>query len=273
MSSFITDDNVEIYYKDWAAGQPIVFSHGWPLSADAWDAQMLFFGRNGYRVVAHDRRGHGRSQQTWDHNDMDRYADDLAQLIEHLDLTSAILVGHSMGGGELVRYIARHGSQRVSKVILIGAVTPLMLQSELNQTGIPLEIFDGLRDKLEDNRSQFYLDFARAFYGYDREGAVPSAGFLQSFWQQGMMGGIKAHLDCIRQFSETDFHADLAQVDVPSLVLHSEDDSTVPFAISGQRTARLIKGATLKSYKGLTHAMPLLNADLINHDILEFLRG
>src|SRR6266702_7356252 len=272
MSEFTTKDGVEIYYKDWGTGQPIVFSHGWPLCADAWDGQMLFFGRNGYRVVAHGRRGHGRSEQTWDHNDMDTYADDLAQLLEHLDLKNAILVGHSTGGGEVARYIGRHGSKRVSKAVLISAVPPLMLKTDKNPHGVPLEVLDGIRKGLESNRSQFYLDFTVPFFGYDREGAKPSEGLQKSFWMQGMMGGIKSQWECIKQFSETDFHADLAKLDVPTLVMHSEDDGIVPFAASGELTAKLVKGATLKSYKGLSHAMPVVNADLINEDLLSFIR-
>jgi non-heme chloroperoxidase len=271
MSYFKPKDDVEIFYKDWGTGQPIVFSHGWPLSGDAWDAQMLFFGQKGYRVIAHDRRGHGRSQQTWDGNDMNTYADDLAQLVEHLDLKDAIMVGHSTGGGEVARYIGRHGSSRVAKAVLLSAVPPLMLKSETNPYGVPLEVLDGLRKGVASNRAQFYTDFAVAFFGYDRKDAQPSQGLLHGFWAQGMAGSIKGQYDCIAQFSETDFHADLAKIDVPTLVMHSEDDEIVPFKASGELSAKLIKGAVLKSYKGLPHAMPVSHHEIINKDLLEFI--
>ncbi len=273
MSNFKASDGTEIFYKDWGTGQPIVFSHGWPLNADAWDTQMQFFGEHGYRVIAHDRRGHGRSQQTWEGNDMNTYADDLAQLIEHLDLKEAVLVGHSTGGGEVARYIGRHGSKRVAKAVLLSAVPPLMLKSESNPCGVPIEVLDSLRQGVATNRSQFYTDFAVAFFGYDKQGATSSAGLLHSFWMQGMMGSIKGQYECVKQFSETDFHEDLAKIDVPALVMHSEDDGIVPFKASGEMSAKLIKGAVLNSYKGLPHAMPITHHELINKDLLEFLRS
>ena len=272
MSQLLAKDGAAIYYKDEGAGSTIVFSHAWPLNSDAWDAQMLFFAGMGYRTVAHDRRGHGRSEQTWDHNDIDTYADDLADLMEHLDLQDTILVGHSIGAGEVARYLARHGSRRVSRVVLISTATPLMLKSKDNPDGIPMEVFDSIRKGVETNRSQYYLDFAAAFFGFDRDGAVPSEGLVRSFWLQAMSGGIKAQWDGIKQFSETDFHADLASIGVPALVIHSEDDQLAPFAITGQATAKLIKNAELKSYKGLSHGMPLVNPEEINQDLLEFIR-
>lgn len=273
MSYFTTKDGVEIFYKDWGKGQPIVFSHGWPLDGDAWDTQMFFFGQNGFRVIAHDRRGHGRSQQTWEGNDMDTYADDLAQLIEHLDLKDAILIGHSTGGGEVARYIGRHGSARVAKTVLLAAVPPLMLKSQDNPHGVPIEVLDGLRKGVETNRAQFYTDFAIPFFGYDREGAKVSEGLKHTFYTQGMLGSIKGQYDCVKQFSETDFHGDLAKIDVPTLVMHSEDDEIVPFHAAGEKSAKLVKGAILKSYKGLPHAMPVTHHELINKDLLEFIQS
>ncbi|WP_263411420.1 alpha/beta fold hydrolase [Terriglobus tenax] len=273
MSNFTTKDGVEIYYKDWGKGQPIVFSHGWPLSSDAWDPQMLFFGQLGYRVIAHDRRGHGRSEQTWDGNDMDTYADDLAQLIEKLDLKDAILVGHSTGGGEVAHYIGRHGSSRVAKIALVSAVPPLMLKSESNPYGVSLEALDGIRKAVMTDRSQFYVDFPTTFFAHDASGGKPTQGQRDSFWALGMAGSIKGQYDCVKQFSETDFHEDLARIDIPALVLHSEDDQVVPFKASGEKTAKLIKGAKLVTYKGFSHAMPVANADVINKDLLEFFRS
>jgi non-heme chloroperoxidase len=271
MSYLKMKDGTEMYYKDWGKGQPIVFSHGWPLSGDAWDPQMQFFGERGYRVIAHDRRGHGRSEQTWDGNDMNTYADDLAQLIEHLDLKDAVLIGHSTGGGEVARYIGRHGNQRVAKAVLLAAVPPFMLKSDSNPDGVSIETLDGLRNGVATNRAQFYEDFAKAFYGYDRKGATPSNGLIQSFWMQGMLGSIKAQYECIKQFSETDFHEDLAKIAVPTLVMHSEDDEIVPFKASGARSAKLVKGAVLKTYKGLPHAMPVTHHEIINKDLLDFI--
>ena len=272
MNTFNTKNGVSIFFKDWGTGQPIVFSHGWPLSSDAWDAQMLFLGQQGFRVVAHDRRGHGRSQQTWDGNHMDVYADDLAQLMEHLDLTNAVLVGHSTGGGEVARYLGRYGSKRVSKAVLISAVPPILLRSESNPNGVPMEVLDSIRQGLMENRAQFYRDFTIPFFGYNRQGATVSQGLQDSFWMQGMLGSIKSQYDCIAQFSETDFHGDLAKIDVPTLVLQGDDDQVVPLAASGQLTAKLVKNAALKVYPGFPHGMPVTHADIINQDLLQFIR-
>ncbi|MEO8139307.1 MAG: alpha/beta hydrolase [Gemmatimonadota bacterium] len=273
-STVITSDGTEIYYKDWGSGQPIVFSHGWPLSADEWDAQMLFFLNHGYRVIAHDRRGHGRSSQPGAGHDMDHYADDLAALTAHLNLKEAIHVGHSTGGGEVTHYIARHGESRVAKAVLISAVPPLMLQTPANPGGLPKAVFDGFQAALAANRSQFYLDVASGpFYGYNRPGAKPSQGSIWNWWRQGMMGGAKAHYDGIVAFSQTDFTEDLKKFTVPTLVMHSEDDQIVPYAASGPLSAKLVQGATLKTYKGLPHGMPTANADQINADLLAFLKA
>ena len=272
MATITTKDGTQIYYKDWGTGQPIVFSHGWPLTADDWDSQMLFFGERGYRVIAHDRRGHGRSSQTWDGNEMDTYADDLAALTEHLDLKDAIHVGHSTGGGEVVHYIARHGAKRVAKAAIISAVPPLMLKTDKNPTGLPLSVFDGLRAAYVANRPQFYKDITMPFYGYNRPGANISEGIREKWWLQGMMGGVKAGYDCIKAFSETDFTEDLKKIDVPVLVLHSEDDQIVPIAAAGPMAAKLLKNPTLKVYQGLPHGMPTTHADVINADLLAFLQ-
>jgi non-heme chloroperoxidase len=273
MATITTKDGTQIYYKDWGKGQPIVFSHGWPLTADDWDGQMLFFGQRGYRVIAHDRRGHGRSGQTWDGNEMDTYADDLAGLFEHLDLKDAIMVGHSTGGGEVARYLGRHGSKRVSKAALISAVPPLMLKTEKNPEGAPISVFDDLRAQLAANRPQFYIDITLPFYGYNRPGAKISEGIREHWWLQGMVGGMKAHYDCIKAFSETDFTEDLKKIEIPVLVMHSEDDQIVPFAAAGPKSAKILKNATLKVYKGLPHGMPTTNADQINADLLAFFKG
>ncbi|MGA7383115.1 MAG: alpha/beta hydrolase [Terriglobales bacterium] len=270
MPTITTKDGTEIFYKDWGSGQPIVFSHGWPLTADDWDGQMLFFGQRGYRVIAHDRRGHGRSTQTWDGNDMDTYADDLAALTEKLDLKNAIHVGHSTGGGEVARYIGRYGSKRVGMAVLISSVPPLMLKTEKNPGGLPLSLFDGFRAALAANRPQFYRDFTLPFYGYNRPGAKISEGIREHWWMQGMMGGMKAHYDCIGAFSETDFTEDLKSMDVPTLVMHGDDDQVVPIAISGLLSAKIVKNATLKVYPGFPHGMPATNADVINADLLAF---
>ena len=272
MNTFKTADGTEIFYKDWGTGQPIVFSHGWPLSSDAWDAQMLFLGQQGYRVIAHDRRGHGRSQQTWTGNTMDTYADDLAGLIDHLDLKDAVLVGHSTGGGEVARYIGRHGSKRVAKAALISAVPPIMVKSDTNPNGTPIEVLDGIRAGVAGNRAQYFYDFAIPFFGFNRPGVKLDEGVRQSFWMQGMLGGVKALYDCIEQFSETDFHADLAKIDVPTLVLQGDDDQIVPLADSGALTAKLIQGAQLKVYPGFPHGMPVTHAEAINSDLLQFIR-
>ena len=270
MSTIKVKDGATIYYKDWGSGQPIVFSHGWPLTADDWDGQMLFFGQRGYRVIAHDRRGHGRSSQTWDGNDMDTYAGDLAALIEALDLKNAIMVGHSTGGGEVARYLGRHGTQRVSKAVLISSVPPLMLKTPANPAGSPMEVFDGLRAALAANRPQFYRDITLPFYGYNRPGAKISEGIREHWWLQGMMGGVKAHYDCIKAFSETDFTEDLKQIDIPVLVMHGDDDQIVPIDAAGRASAKILKHATLKVYPGFPHGMPATNADQINADLLEF---
>ena len=271
MSTITVKDGTQIYYKDWGKGQPIVFSHGWPLTADDWDAQMLFFGQHGYRVIAHDRRGHGRSTQTWDGNEMDTYADDLAALTERLDLKNAIHVGHSTGGGEVARYIGRHGTKRVAAAVLIGAVPPLMVKTEKNPGGLPLSVFDGLRAQLVANRAQFYKDITLPFYGYNRPGAKISEGTREHWWLQGMMGGVKAHYDCIKAFSETDLTEDLKKFDVPTLILHGDDDQIVPIGASALMSAKIVKNATLKVYPGFPHGMPTTNADQINADLLEFL--
>jgi non-heme chloroperoxidase len=270
MPTITTKDGTQIYYKDWGSGQPIVFSHGWPLTADDWDGQMLFFGQRGYRVIAADRRGHGRSTQTWDGNDMDTYADDLAALTEKLDLKDAIHVGHSTGGGEVARYIGRHGSKRVGMAVLISSVPPLMVKTNKNPAGTPISVFDGLRAALAANRPQFYQDITLPFYGYNRPGAKISEGIREHWWLQGMMGGMKAHYDCIKAFSETDFTEDLKKFDVPTLILHGDDDQIVPIAAAALMSAKIVKNATLKVYPGFPHGMPTTNADEINADLLTF---
>jgi non-heme chloroperoxidase len=272
MPTITTKDGTQIFYKDWGTGQPIVFSHGWPLTADDWDTQMLFFGQRGYRVIAHDRRGHGRSTQTWEGNDMVTYADDLAALTEKLDLRDAIHVGHSTGGGEVARYIGRHGSKRVAMAVLISAVPPLMVKTDKNPDGLPISVFDGLRTAYVENRSQFYKDITLPFYGYNRPGAKISEGIREKWWLQGMMGGMKPHYDCIKAFSETDFTEDLKKIDVPTLVMHGDDDQIVPIGAAGLMSAKIVKNATLKVYKGFPHGMPTTNADQINADLLAFIR-
>jgi len=274
MSTITTKDAVEIFYKDWGKGQPIVFSHGWPLSADDWDTQMLFFLKHGYRVIAHDRRGHGRSSQVSDGHDMDHYADDLAALTAHLDLKDAIHVGHSTGGGEVAHYLGRHGESRVAKAVLVSAVPPIMVKTPANPGGLSIEVFDGLRKSLADNRAQFYLDFAGGpFYGFNRPGAKPIPGVIQNWWRQGMIGSAKAHYEGIKAFSETDFTDDLKKITVPVLVMHGDDDQIVPYADSAPLSAKLVKNGTLKTYKGFPHGMPATNADTINADLLAFLRS
>jgi non-heme chloroperoxidase len=271
MSMITTKDGTQIYYKDWGKGQPIVFSHGWPLTADDWDTQMMFFLNHGYRVVAHDRRGHGRSSQPGDGHDMDHYADDLGALTAHLDLKNAIHVGHSTGGGEVARYIARHGESRVAKAVLISSVPPLMVKTPANPGGLPKEVFDGFQAQVAANRAQFYMDLPTGpFYGYNRAGAKVSQGVIENWWRQGMMGGVKAHYDGIVAFSQTDFTQDLKKFSVPTLVMHGDDDQIVPYADSGPLTAKLVKGAVLKTYKGFPHGMPTTNADQINADLLAF---
>jgi len=274
MSFVTTKDGTEIFYKDWGKGQPIVFSHGWPLSADDWDTQMMFFVTRGYRVIAHDRRGHGRSSQVGDGHDMDHYADDLAALTAHLNLKDAVHVGHSTGGGEVARYVGRHGEGRVAKAVLISAVPPLMLKTPGNPKGLPKDVFDGLQAQLATNRAQFYLDFASGpFYGYNRTGATASQGVIRNWWRQGMMGGAKAHYDSIVAFSQTDFTQDLKKFTVPTLVMHGDDDQIVPYADSAPLTAKLVKGAKLKTYKGFPHGMPTTQSEQINADLLEFIKS
>ena len=274
MPTIKTNDQVEIFYKDWGSGQPIVFSHGWPLSSDDWDAQMLFFLSHGYRVIAHDRRGHGRSTQVADGHDMDHYADDLAALTSHLDLKNAIHVGHSTGGGEVVRYLARHGESRAAKAVMIAAVPPLMVKTQDNPGGLPKEVFDNFQAQVAANRSQFYRDVAAGpFYGYNRSGARPSEAVIQNWWRQGMMGGAKAHYDGIVAFSQTDFTEDLKKINVPVLVMHGDDDQIVPYAGSGPLSARLLKNGTLKTYAGFPHGMPTTEAATINADMLAFFKA
>jgi len=271
MSTFTTKDGVQIYYKDWGGGQPIVFHHGWPLSSDDWDAQMLFFLAHGYRVLAHDRRGHGRSTQTATGNEMDTYAADVAQLAAHLDLRDAIHVGHSTGGGEVARYVAKHGKGRVAKAVLIGAVPPIMVKTANNPGGLPLEVFDGFRAALAANRAQFYRDVPSGpFFGFNRPGAKVSQGLIDNWWRRGMMGGAKAQYDCIKAFSETDFTGDLKALTVPVLIMHGDDDQIVPIADSALLAAKLVKKGTLKVYPGFPHGMCQTNPDVINRDLLAF---
>ncbi|MBS1833010.1 MAG: alpha/beta hydrolase [Acidobacteria bacterium] len=271
-----TKDNVDIFYKDWGPrdAQVIFFHHGWPLSSDDWDAQMLFFLKHGYRVVAHDRRGHGRSSQVWDGHDMDHYADDVAAVVNHLGVQKAVHVGHSTGGGEVIHYIARHGEDRVAKGVLISAVPPLMVKTESNPAGLPKAVFDDFQAQLEANRSEFYYNVAAGpFYGYNRPGAKASEPVVWNWWRQGMMGGAKAHYDGIVAFSQTDFTEDLKSASIPVLVMHGEDDQVVPYASSGLLSAKLLKNGTLKSYPGFPHGMPTTQADVINADLLAFIRG
>jgi len=274
MPTITTKDGTEIFYKDWGSGQPIVFSHGWPLSSDDWDAQLLFFFAKGFRVIAHDRRGHGRSTQTGGGHDMDHYADDLAALTSHLDLKGAVHIGHSTGGGEVAHYLGRHGESRVAKAVLISAVPPLMLKTEGNPGGLPGYVFDGLRAQLAANRAQFYRDLpAGPFYGFNRPGVKVSEGVIQNWWRQGMMGGAQAHYDGIKAFSETDFTEDLKKITVPVLVMHGDDDQIVPYADSAPLTAQLVKNGTLKTYKGFAHGMCTTEAETINADLLAFIKA
>ena len=271
MNTVKTKDGIEIFYKDWGTGQPIVFSHGWPLSADDWDAQMMFFLNQGFRVIAHDRRGHGRSTQTADGHDMDHYADDLAAVTAHLDLKNAVHVGHSTGGGEVVRYLARHGESRVAKAVLISAVPPLMVKTDANPGGLPKEVFDGLQAQVANNRSQFYRDLpAGPFYGYNRPGAKASEGVIQNWWRQGMEGGAKAHYDGIVAFSQTDFTDDLKKISVPTLVMHGDDDQIVPIGAAAMQSSKIVKGATLKVIAGAPHGMCSTRKDEINAELLAF---
>jgi non-heme chloroperoxidase len=273
MSKITVKDGTEIYYKDWGTGQPIVFHHGWPLSGDDWDGQMMFFLQHGYRVIAHDRRGHGRSGQASGGHDMDTYAADVAELTQALDLKDAIHIGHSTGGGEVIHYVAKHGKGRVVKAVLISAVTPLMVQTENNPDGVPMVIFDEIRQGTAFNRAQYFEDFTIPFYGYNREGAKISQGIRDNWWRQGMMGGVKAHHDGIKAFSETDFTEDLKSVNIPVLVLHGEDDQIVPFPISGAKAVKLLKNGKLISYPGFPHGMPATEAETINRDLLAFIKS
>ena len=276
MDSIVTKDNVRIYYKDWGpkAAQPLVFHHGWPLSADDWDTQMLFFLEKGFRVIAHDRRGHGRSSQVSDGHDMDHYAADATAVMEHLDVRNAVHIGHSTGGGEIVRYVARHGKGRVAKAVLISAVPPLMLKTNANPGGLPMEVFDGLRQSLAANRAQFYLDFANGpFYGFNRPGAKPIQGVIQNWWRQGMKGSAKAHYDGIKAFSETDFNEDLKAIDVPTLLLHGDDDQVVPYKDASPLSEKLLKNVKMKIYEGFPHGMCTTHAGTINPEVLAFIKG
>lgn len=274
MSTITVKDGTQIYFKDWGSGSPVVFSHGWPLSSDSWEAQMLYLADRGYRCIAHDRRGHGRSSQPWSGNEMDTYADDLAALLDHLDVRSATLVGFSTGGGEVARYLGRHGPARVAKVALVSAVPPIMVKTPSNPDGLPLSVFDGLRSRSIEDRSLLYRDLASGpFYGYNRPGAQPSQGVIDAFWLQGMMAGHKSAYDCIKAFSETDFTEDLKGIEVPTLVLHGDDDQIVPIGRAGATSAKLVKNATLKVYRGAPHGITDTHKAQLNEDLLSFLRG
>jgi non-heme chloroperoxidase len=274
MSHFVTvKDGARIFYKDWGTGQPIVFAHGWPLSSDAWDPQMLFVGQNGFRVIAYDRRSHGRSSQTWNGNNMDTYADDLAAVLEQAEVKDAILVGHSTGGGEVAHYVGRHGSSRVAKVVLVGAVPPLMLQTAGNPEGTPLDVFDGIRKGTGGDRSQFFQDLATPFFGANRDGNAVTQGMRDSFWLQGMLGGVKGQYDCVREFSEVDYSEDLKKIDVPTLVIHGDDDQIVPIKAAAEKSIKLLANGTLKVYPGAPHGLTSTHADQFNADLLAFARA
>jgi non-heme chloroperoxidase len=272
-STFTVKDGTSMYFKDWGAGQPIVFSHGWPLQADAWELQMMFLASNGYRCIAHDRRGHGRSSQPWNGNDMDTYADDLAELLAALDVRDAVMIGHSTGGGEVTRYIGRHGTSRVSKAVLVSAIPPLMLKTEANPGGTPIEAFDAIRNGVMADRSQFFKDLALPFYGYNRPGAKLSQGVVDTFWMQGMQAGLKNAYDCIKVFSETDLTEDLKRFDVPTLIVHGDDDQIVPIGASAYLSSKIVKGATLKVYEGAPHGLAVTHTDKLNAELLAFIRG
>lgn len=274
MSTITTKDGTRIFYKDWGKGQPVVFSHGWPLSGDAWEAQMLFLSGQGYRTIAHDRRGHGRSDQPWQGNDMDTYADDLAELIEQLDLRDVVLVGHSTGGGEIAHYMGRHGTKRVAKAVLAGAVPPIMAKTPSHPNGLPIEVFDGIRAGVLTDRSQFYQDLAAGpFFGFNRPGAKKSQGAIDAFWLQGMMGGLKGQYDCIKQFSEVDYTEDLKKIDVPTLFIHGDDDQVVPIDGAARLAVKLVKGATLKEYPKAPHGLPATHQQQFNEDLLAFIKA
>ncbi len=273
MNKIKTKDGTEIFFKDWGSGQPVVFHHGWPLSGDDWDAQMMFFLQQGYRVIAHDRRGHGRSTPTAQGHDMDTYAADVADLTKELDLKNAIHVGHSTGGGEVIRYAAKYGKDRVAKAVLISAVTPLMVKTDANPGGVPMSVFDEIRLNTATNRSQYFQDFTLPFFGYNRPGATPSQGVRDNWWRQGMMGAIAAHYACVKVFSETDFTEDLKGVDIPVLVMHGEDDQIVPWELTAQKAVKLLKHGQLISYPGFPHGMPTTHAETINRDLLAFVKG
>ena len=273
MGTLSTKDGTQIYYKDWGTGEPLVFSHGWPLSSDSWEAQMLFLASNGYRCIAHDRRGHGRSSQPWNGNDMDTYADDLSMLIETLDLRGATLVGHSTGGGEVARYVGRHGGSRLARVVLVGSVTPLMLKTQANPGGLPMAIFDDIRAGVSADRSQFFKDLTLPFYGFNRPGARVSQGVRDAFWFQGMQGSLRSELACIKAFSETDFTEDLRRFDVPTLILHGDDDQIVPIADSALISSKIVRSSTLKVYAGSSHGMCTVEKDRVNAELLSFLEA
>jgi non-heme chloroperoxidase len=273
MGTITAKDGTQIFFKDWGTGQPVVFCHGWPLSADAWDGQMMFLGERGYRVIAHDRRSHGRSGQSWTCNHMDTYAEDLSILLDTLDVRNAVLVGHSTGGGEAAHYIGRYGSARVAKLVLVSAVPPLMLKTDANPGGLPIAVFDGIRKSTFDNRSQFFKDLALPFYGYNRPGAKLSEGVGDSFWLQGMLGGIKGLYDCIAEFSAVDYTEDLKKIDVPTLVVHGDDDQIVPIGAAGMMSSKIVKGAVLKVYPGAPHGLPTTHQDQLNADLLAFIKS
>ncbi|MDM9644617.1 alpha/beta hydrolase [Rhizobium sp. S163] len=273
MPKITTKDGTKIFYKDWGTGQPILFSHGWPLSGDAWEAQMLYFGQNGYRVIAHDRRSHGKSSQTWDGNNMDQYADDLAELIEKLDLKNLIMIGHSTGGGEVAHYLGRHGTKRVAKVVLVGAVPPLMLKTDANPEGLPLNVFDGIRKGTALDRSQFFRDLSMPFYGFNRDGAKVNEGLRETFWLMGMAGGIKGEYDCIHEFSEVDYTDDLRKIDKPTLFIHGDDDQIVPIVAAALKSSKIVKGAVLKVYEGSAHGLAQVEPERFNADVLAFIKG
>ncbi|QSY97985.1 alpha/beta hydrolase (plasmid) [Rhizobium bangladeshense] len=268
-----TKDGTNIFYKDWGSGRPVVFSHGWPLSADAWDSQMQFLADRGFRVIAHDRRSHGRSDQTWHGNNMEQYVSDYSELLEHLDVRDAVLVGHSTGGGEVARYIGTRGTARVRKAVLVSAVPPLMLKTDANPNGTPLDVFDSIRKSVLDDRSQFYKDLTLPFFGYNREGARVSQGVREAFWLQGMLGGIKGQYDCVHEFSEVDYTDDLSKMTVPTLVIHGDDDQIVPMEAAGRRSAEIAPQATLKVYPGAPHGLPVTHQDDLNRDLLDFING